>query len=359
MKKFRMRQDSSTVLIALVALVCFIVLGVSYYSDAQSQEVKRFELVALKASIDTEATPTPVTTIGVKEDKLEVIPGFVCWGDSLTAGAGGEGISYPTVLCELMAKDGYPYAAVNMGVGGENTKAIMARSGALKILLSAPVTIPAATDPVEIRFAASDGSSIALLRQGNAGMKIVSIDGILGTITIKQDSITSSDFTYFFTRQTVGDSMWVDSGTQIINNGSYQYADYIPIIFMGQNGGWSNNPDILIEQQQSILNANSLDRDKFLIVGLTSGTLSDRKDLESVMQEHWGIHYINMRKYLCDEEFLRSKGIVLNTEDRNMISKGIVPACIRVDRNNVHFNKKGYTIIAEVIYERLAELKYL
>ncbi|WP_290092344.1 hypothetical protein [uncultured Dubosiella sp.] len=37
----------------------------------------------------------------------ESIPGIICWGDSLTAGAGGDGVTYPNVISsELSSKIG-------------------------------------------------------------------------------------------------------------------------------------------------------------------------------------------------------------------------------------------------------------
>ena len=46
-----------------------------------------------------------------------------CWGDSMTAGQGGSGVSYPRVLKELT---GFPVN--NFGVSGENTYEIVDRS---------------------------------------------------------------------------------------------------------------------------------------------------------------------------------------------------------------------------------------
>ena len=46
-----------------------------------------------------------------------------CWGDSMTAGQGGNGVTYPRVLKELT---GFPVN--NFGVSGENTYEIVDRS---------------------------------------------------------------------------------------------------------------------------------------------------------------------------------------------------------------------------------------
>src|SRR5690606_8778503 len=63
------------------------------------------------------------------EESIVSGPDIVCWGDSMTAGAGGGGTSYPSVL-ESLIKTINPNANVrNSGVGGENSVTIAARQG--------------------------------------------------------------------------------------------------------------------------------------------------------------------------------------------------------------------------------------
>lgn len=51
----------------------------------------------------------------------ELIPGIVCFGDSLTFGSGGDGVSYPSVLEENLERDRIYIPVSNLGIGGENT----------------------------------------------------------------------------------------------------------------------------------------------------------------------------------------------------------------------------------------------
>lgn len=60
----------------------------------------------------------------------KVTNSVVWWGDSLTAGAGGAGITAPSELQKILK-----IPVVNMGVGGEGSSAIAARSGAREISL--------------------------------------------------------------------------------------------------------------------------------------------------------------------------------------------------------------------------------
>ena len=50
-------------------------------------------------------------------------------------------------------------------------------------------------------------------------------------------------------------------------------------------------------------------------------------------------------------------GVELNAADVKLIDKGVVPEAIRSD--GVHFNATGYTIIGNIIYQRIIELGYI
>lgn len=99
----------------------------------------------------------------------QYLPGIVCWGDSLTAGTGGEGITYPQTIEELIDEnilsknhcDMGTIPVVNMGVGGEDTCTILGRNGAVPFTVKKDFVIPAGTEPAEIEI---EGGSP--LRQG-------------------------------------------------------------------------------------------------------------------------------------------------------------------------------------------------
>ena len=89
----------------------------------------------------------------------QMIPGIVCWGDSLTYGSGGNGTSYPSVLEECLRNERMYIPVVNMGIGGENTVTIAGRAGAVPFRLK-EFTIPTESIPVEIFFQEDEGKSI-------------------------------------------------------------------------------------------------------------------------------------------------------------------------------------------------------
>lgn len=73
------------------------------------------------------------------------------------------------------------------------------------------------------------------------------------------------------------------------------------------------------------------------------------------MTLHFGRHYINQRKYML-EYGLSDAGITPTVEDTAAISQGKIPPSLLYD--DVHYNDKGYNIIANLVVERGKELGY-
>jgi hypothetical protein len=319
----------------------------------------------------------------ISSDFATYLPGIVCWGDSLTVGAGGDGTNYPKVLKSLIDEnlvdkfDAYALAnaygaayldtniysldsvtVVNEGVGGETTNTILGRNGAVPFVLDGKLTIPSGTSPVVITFRSENGKSVAPLRQGGAGVNPVTIAGIEGTLSIEQESYISKDYTYYFTRSEAGDEVTVDEGTEINTSASSENLDYIPVVFIGQNGGYDDIDD-LIAQQRAIINHQTLSEEnqgKFIIVGLHTGTAQDRSELEAAMLDEYGDQYINLREYMSTSG-LEDAGIEATEEDKEMMKDGMTPTSLMVN-DKLHFNSYGYELIGNLIYQKMDELGY-
>lgn len=289
------------------------------------------------------------------QDTVEtVLPGIVCWGDSLTYGTGGSGVNYPNTLrARIAERIKEPIPVVNLGVGGETSITICARAGVYDPLsLTEEVIIPAKTERVEIFL------NQAVLRRSppTSGVNDCEIGGVEGTITIEQESATSTEYHHYFQRHTKGEEVTVPAGTQVVTYASVNYKDYASVIFMGQNGGWDNDPQVLIAQQRALLERQTENADKFLILGLASGSREERFSLEQTLRQEYGNRFVNLREYLSNEEVLSAAGMSLNKKGVEQIQAGIVPDCLRID--GVHFNAKGYEMIGNYVFERMNELGY-
>ena len=100
----------------------------------------------------------------------------------------------------------------------------------------------------------------------------------------------------------------------------------IPVLCMGFNGGWNNDPFELMEQQQKVLDTYE-QKDKFVIMGLypTYFTKDDIAYYDSLFTEKWEDHFQSLSRYL----------------------------------NMDPLTDEGRERIAALLYERLGELNYL
>ena len=287
----------------------------------------------------------------------EKLPQIVCYGDSLTFGTGGvedDGTTYPGVLEELLEQNHLDIPVINYGIGGDNTVTIAGRTGGIPFRVNA-FTIPEQTEPVEITFLPSDGQTLRIdnsLEYGGAGLNDCTILGVKGRITLCKDNDISH---YFFTRNETGAEITVPSGTQVTAAAASENKDAIFIIWMGENLGYSDNEN-LIDQYNAILSLQDKHAGEFIVIGLTSGTASERADLENAMNTAFGEKYINLREILSTEG-LAMAGIPPTSEDETQTSLGCVPPSLLYD--GIHFNSDGYRVIGQIVYERLLSLGYL
>lgn len=349
MKQKQDKHKKEIFVISTLVIILIIILIYGYRRD----NIKERQLSTMANEINKGNQKKDAEESLKKQKILDQIPGIVCWGDSLTAGAGGNGVSYPNVLQNLIKKDIYDIPIFNMGVGGEDTNTIIGRSGSVPFIVDA-FSIPSDLSKVNIILKSSNGNSVAPLRQGDGGINPVIINGVEGTISIEQKSTTDNDAKYYFNRNTKGQPVSVNQGSQIITNGSKLYKDDIAIIFIGQNGGWKDAND-LISQQKSIINTLGKNKDKFLILGLTTGTKNTRADLEQAEKNAFGDKYLNLREYLSTDG-MKDANLTPTSEDTKAMNIGSMPQSLLFDK--VHFNEKGYTLIGNIVYKQLVQLGY-
>lgn len=284
-----------------------------------------------------------------------------CWGDSNTLGV-GVGSSYskafPYVLYGLL--DGRE--VINCGVGGENTINIASRQGGLPNIVK-PFTIPSNASKVEVKLTNIYGGSTGILLQGGSALdpttgKYVmtaqinpcSINGVEGTLTYENGK-------YYFSRSENGESVIVSRPTPLITYAMKSMRDNINIIWIGTNGGFTTSAE-LIECVEAMIDYMSPINKKYIVIGihhLVSTVAETFETIEKNMAMHFGRRYINQREYMI-EYGLSDAGITPTNEDTAAISQGKIPPSLLYD--DVHYNDKGYNIIANLVVERGKELGY-
>lgn len=281
----------------------------------------------------------------------QVLPGIVCWGDSLTYGSGGNGTSYPSVLEERLRNERLYISVVNMGIGGENTVTIAGRAGAIPFRLK-EFTIPAESIPVEIFFKEDEGKPIRPFEQGDSGINPCLINGVNGRMSGEKSD--DGIMHYFFTRSEQGETVYVPEETEVKTWASSRFSDYIYVVFMGENHGWNDIQD-LIKQQQAILSMQEKYAGNYIVVGLPTGTKEERQELEEALYETYGDRFLNIREYLSTQG-IYDAGLKPSEEDLARMEEGMIPTSLLAD--HIHFNAAGYRLIGNFMYERMDELGY-
>jgi hypothetical protein len=278
---------------------------------------------------------------------------ITCWGDSLTALGGWTGV--------LQTKSGIPL--YNCGVGGENSKDIIARQGGDIMMLftsdNPNIVIPATTDAVEIRtnnIKTLFGNYAHPLAQPGGYVNPVTLNGIKGTL-----SLSSSK--YYFTRSEAGEAKTIDRDARIVTYGDVKYnSPYLMIIFIGQNGGWSDAAELIDQHNKMIAHSSAK---HVLVLGLSSGTTESRADYEAAMKAEFGRYFVSIRQYLAHPIYdennqivscygLADEGLTPSANDLEKIAIGQVPSQLLAD--GVHYTDATKTVIGNMLYKYCQDL---
>lgn len=282
-------------------------------------------------------------------------------GDSLTAGAGGNGITYLNTLKNLLGEN---FADNNLGVGGETTYTIGARINSIPGKLKNNILIPATTTAVQVGTYSDSGmvsswddlTLINPLMQGDGSINPVIISGVEGILAWTGSSLSDPAGTWTFTRSAIGGQKQAYAGTPIFcNAGRVRRGDDFKIIYIGTNGVHSSAED-LINQIQAFI--DYYDTSKYLIIGLHySGGPISTNVYDLAMQKKFGSKFFNNRHYMItnaiqdaiDLGLLSDNGTYPTAQDIADISAGYPPTSLRSDA--VHFNAIGYELMGRKLYE--------
>ncbi|MGN1411276.1 MAG: hypothetical protein ACI4WH_02040 [Oscillospiraceae bacterium] len=275
-----------------------------------------------------------------------------CWGDDLTAGVGGGDVTYPNVLKSLLLNNVYLEdtsklcpSVKNFGITGESSVTVFGRWGLIPYITTKIIDIPKDTTPVPIYFISSRFDYAKPLLNGKTGFEYVTINGIKGYITLEDNQ-------YYFTRAEEGNPTTINSGTEIVTSAYESTQGDLPIISVGQNGGYTSVADLISQYKKVVQDCGS---DKYLTLGLITGTKQSQEEFESSMTSTFGDNFINLREYLSTDA-LKDAEIEPTQEDLNAMSIGSVPPSLLSD--NTHLNSMGYELVAKCIYSRMVDLGY-
>lgn len=336
------------------------------YIDFKNEDIDKIKeaILAIEEKLD-KLTPT--------SEKKKI----VCWGDSLTAGAGGDGTTYGNVISELIGND---YSVINNGVGGENIEEIASRQGAFLTFIDKTFTIPSNGDEVEIGTYEGDHgfkcinilgneSNLRWLLQGE-GNKSINPCYIGGIKCILRYTGTAwNDYTGKYTIRSIDElpeDYKVYEKTPIITNGNIYRNPHALVLWMGTNG----NPDTTDDESVVKTYVNVYKKmihhagtSNYVIIGLHSTNMWWLKNgvtslnlIESVFKREFGNHFIDWRDYLLTRALSDAK--ITPTEQDNIdIANGNCPSSLRSDA--IHLNSVGYTLLGKLIVNRMKSLNII
>jgi hypothetical protein len=283
-------------------------------------------------------------------------------GDSLTAGAGApDGSRYMQVLQNILSDNGYDSKVTNYGVGGETSWTIAARTNAIPFRIlpiddSKPGYILAGNVKTKIKILDRFGKVLRPMLQGDSSQAgwMGQVDGIPGYMGIVKpnggNTWDNSNYYTFTPYPPLENDYEMNRPCDFHKNSFDALANDIYILWLGQNNG--GDDDRAISDARAIINSSPCAITKFIIMPRPTST----DDIDLKFFSEFGNNIIPIRKYMI-EYGLDDAGLTPTEQDLIDINAGVVPTSLRAD--SVHFNSYGHKIIAEQVFKKLKELKFI
>lgn len=318
----------------------------------------------LEADQTGEPTDYTMEVFKKKLDVVTTVENIVCWGDSMTAGAGGDGRSYPLILGELLTAAGSTAKVVNAGVGGETSATITARQGGNPFIIKIDAnTLPADTSPVRVTLLPIGGKTVTPLLQGSSSFDGY-FNGILCTLKLVQPNGASSSWNaanyYTLQRKTAGTALTIDRPHPFYLEISKPYWGDIHIIWIGQNN-LADGAARHIADAKAMIQKMTAQNKKYIVIPRPFNSVEayDKAQKDAFDAEFFaafGRRCVLIRQYLV-EYGLADAGLTATSQDLIDIANGTVPEQLRVDV--VHWKSAAYQILATQVFNRIKELEYI
>jgi lysophospholipase L1-like esterase len=268
------------------------------------------------------------------------------WGDSMTAGAGGGGTTYPAILATALGR-----TVNNRGIGGQTTDQIAARQGGLSIT----VTVTSNQIPASGGVSVTVKSTNILYDSGTyTGTSVGTLAGIPGTIS------TDGSGNWTFTRTTAGSVTACAAGTQFIIDQAVTAKDKTVIIWAGRNDSRSTRTQHIATRDYILGMVNYLSplTKRLLVVSVCNGTSEGSPSsaytniaaVNAELQRTFGDRYVDLRRYLIDFG-LADAGLTPIAQDTTDVAADTIPISLRSD--TVHLNASGYTVAGNFLARQI------
>lgn len=338
-------------------VICFLALFVLFlcFIFFKNNQIKNNDQLST-ALVTTEGTtePTTVTSEAVETGNAvslnEVTTSneyenvLLCWGDSFSENKDDSISFYSYYIYEKLAGEGN--AAIkgvySAGSSEETLLSLVGKFGSYPLYTKAFV-IPGDTTPVQVQLESTyDKTDIILDKATNPGLNPCEICGVKG-------NLTSDGEKNYFKRLEMGESVAVPDKTNVISNLKENMRGYISLFFFGN--GYNNTPNEAVQLYKSII--NTINNDKYIIVGPIVGTDKDIDPYDKAFSEAFGKHYISFREYMCSTAF-DDYEISITSKDLESLKNNSFPESFMFDE--ARLSDKTASILGDVVYNKLKEL---
>jgi len=256
------------------------------------------------------------------------------WGDSLTAGAGGSGVLYPTVCANELGIEKYKVR----GYGGESANAIAIRQGGDLLIIPS-----GAVNGTYENLRDSFGTNIGFRSDLN---ETIIINNVECNIVKSNNSLVISGYTggnsamQLYGRFATGDE-----------NGE------IVVIWVGQNGAACaglTGIDARIAVIDSMI--SHIGHERYVVIGQSYGTTATNTGDDNKLLAKYGSKFMPVRTLLV-QYGLAINNLTPTSQDTADIAAGKVPVSLLSDE--VHLNSYGYTAVGKLLADQIRALGYL
>ncbi|CAE6692593.1 SGNH/GDSL hydrolase family protein [Paraburkholderia nemoris] len=270
---------------------------------------------------------------------------ITCFGDSLTAGAGGTTGGWPAILGTLLTR-----SVTKVAVGGQNAMQIGSRQGGVPILLTvANNTIPASGGVAVTAY------SVTPITSQGPGTIHGTLFGVPGTLsaTFNGDGSISA---YAFTRDAAGSAVQIDAGTAFLIDLNDHDSD-IAIYWYGRNDYPTGVSDF-VSAGNNIRNALAASiaiqkpaQKRFVIIGVTNGDRTNEHKGETIynaiVQTNRDLRALYPRNFIDVRTLLVRAYDPSQAQDVIDFGNDVPPSSLRSDP--IHLNDAGYRIVAQAV----------
>ena len=249
---------------------------------------------------------------------------IISYGDSLTAGAGGDGVNYTKICAEELGVRNYR----NFGYGGSLTKDIGFTMGGFNCYIEPN------TESFKIKYADLTGDVWIANNQ---------LDGKTVIVDEEEYIISQSQKDLFSLQGYTPKNIYVPICTK-----ESRYTADVYIIWVGTNDNgykWDYIDSII----------KRLPHNNYVIMGLTRYRTDTTVATEAVGMNKYGSHFFNTRLQIINNAFA-ILGLTPTDSDTEAMNNGLMPPSLLFD--STHFNKNGYTAIGKLLAIHIKSLGY-